>query len=107
VWVPGSRFTTSAILLIDAIAIAGEDAWLRRTGIPGGRLWRAAAVLLLAAGLGIGWCTSFRYANLRSAGVPWPRAYVGFAQRHLAPPGSLAPPPQSPAAAAKRQGASR
>jgi hypothetical protein len=31
VWVPGSRYTASAILLVDAIAVVGVDAFLRRT----------------------------------------------------------------------------
>ncbi len=50
-WVPGSRYTTSAILLIDVIAIAGVDAFLRRSDV---RVRRGAVVLLLVAGLGLG-----------------------------------------------------
>jgi hypothetical protein len=65
-WLPGSRYTTSAILLIDGIAIVGVDAFLRRTDIRPKGVGNVAVVLLLVVGLGIGWSTSFRYPNLRS-----------------------------------------
>jgi hypothetical protein len=74
-WVPGSRYTASAILLIDVIAIAGVDAFLRGGNT---RLWRArrsAPALLLIAGLIIGWGSSFRYDNARSGSAPWSRTY--------------------------------
>ena len=74
-WVPGSRYTTSAILLIDVIAIAGADAFLRRAG---GRVGRGAVVLLLVVGLGIGWSTSFRYLNVRSGNAPWSQTWSSF-----------------------------
>lgn len=76
VWVPGSRYTASAILLIDAIAMAGADALLRRTNIPLPRTRRGTVVLLLVIGLGIGWSTSFRYSNLRSGNASWSRSYA-------------------------------
>lgn len=95
VWLPGSRFTTCAILLIDAAAVVAADAaagrprparsrigWSRtgwrRLGCP--RAWlpagwrRAGPVLvaaLLAAGLGTGWVTSYRYPNMRSTAPTW------------------------------------
>jgi hypothetical protein len=65
-WLPGSRYTASAILLIDGIVIAGVDAFLRRGDGPAGHTARHAAVVLLIAALSIGWLTSFRYPNLRS-----------------------------------------
>jgi hypothetical protein len=74
-WVPGSRYTASAVLLIDVIAIAGVDAFLRGGNA---RLWRArrsAPALLLIAGLIIGWGSSFRYDNARSGSAPWSRTY--------------------------------
>jgi hypothetical protein len=77
-WVPGSRYTASAILLIEAIAIVGADARLRRPGLrpgPGDRGWRGATILLLVAGLSIGWSTSFHYPNLRSASPPWSQTH--------------------------------
>ena len=77
IWVPGSRYTTSAILLIDGIAIAGVDAFLRRTDIPLRRAGRGTAVLLLVIGLSIGWSTSFRYPNLRSGNAPLSRTQAG------------------------------
>jgi hypothetical protein len=77
VWVPGSRYTASAILLIDAIAIAGVDAFLRRTNIHPRRAGRATVVLLLVIGLSIGWSTSFRYPNLRSGHPPLSRTHAG------------------------------
>jgi hypothetical protein len=82
VWVPGSRYTASAILLIDAIAIAGVDAFLRRTSIHPRRAGRATVVLLLVIGLSIGWSTSFRYPNLRSGNAALSRtqADVGAAR---------------------------
>lgn len=77
---PGDRFTTSAVLLIDAIALIGADACLHRTNI---RLSRSTirpriAALLLIAGLSVGWSTSFRYPNVRSADPPWSQTYISF-----------------------------
>jgi hypothetical protein len=91
IWVPGSRYTTSAILMIDGIAIAAVDAVLRarphrRRAIPVRRAWRCAPVLLLVLGLSVGWASSFRYANSRSRSIPWSRAYPAY-QRSLRPPG--------------------
>jgi hypothetical protein len=74
-WVPGSRYTASAILLIEATAIVGVDARLRRPGLRPGPGGRGATILLLVAGLSIGWSTSFRYPNLRSASLPWSQTY--------------------------------
>lgn len=86
-WVPGSRYTTSAILLIDVIAIAGVDAYLRRSQA---RVRRGALVLLLVAGIGLGWGTSFRYLNVRSVNVPWSQTYASFDH----PPGQLGQVPR-------------
>jgi hypothetical protein len=80
IWVPGSRYTASAILLIDAVAITGVDAFLRGKIIQFRRAWRCGPVLILIIGLGIGWMSSFRYNNIRSAGPPWSQTY----QRALA-----------------------
>lgn len=82
IWVPGSRYTISAILLIDAIAIAGVDAFLRRPNISLRRARRATVVLLLVIGLSLGWSTGFRYPNLRSGNAPWPRTHAGLAHNH-------------------------
>jgi hypothetical protein len=82
IWVPGSRYTASAILLIDAVAIAGVDAFLRRTNISLRRARRGTVVLLLVAGLSIGWSTSFRYPNLRSGNAPVSRTQAGVAHNH-------------------------
>ena len=71
IWVPGSRYTASAILLIDAVAITGVDAYLRAKTIQFRRACRCGPVLILIIGLGIGWVSSFRYNNVRSAGPPW------------------------------------
>jgi hypothetical protein len=59
------------------LAVVGVDAFLRRPDIRRRGL-RLAAVLLLVAGLGIGWSTSFRYSNLRSGSASWSRAYTGL-----------------------------
>ena len=56
------------------LAVVGVDAFLRRPDIRRRGL-RLAAVLLLVAGLGIGWSTSFRYSNLRSGSTSWSRTY--------------------------------
>ena len=56
----------------------GVGAFLRRTDIRRQRGLRLAAVLLLVAGLSIGWSTSFRYSNLRSGGASWSRTYAGL-----------------------------
>jgi hypothetical protein len=77
IWVPGSRYTASAILLIDGLAIVGVDAYLRRAA-DGQRRARGAAVLLLIGVLGLGWGSSFRYSNLRSTSVPWSRTYARY-----------------------------
>jgi hypothetical protein len=91
VWVPGSRYTASAILLIDAIAVVGVDAFLRRPDIRRRGL-RLAAVLLLVAGLGIGWSTSVRYSNLRSGSPSSSRTYAGLGSAHdVAPSAPRAP----------------
>jgi hypothetical protein len=82
IWVPGSRYTTSAILLIDGIAIAGVDAFLRRTDISLRPARRATVVLLLVIGLGIGWSTSFRYPNLRSGNASLSQAHAAVARNH-------------------------
>jgi hypothetical protein len=84
IWVPGSRYTASAILLIDAVAITGVDAYLRAKTIPFRQAWRCGPVLILIIGLGIGWASSFRYNNVRSAGPPWSRTYIRY-QRALPP----------------------
>jgi hypothetical protein len=78
IWVPGSRYTTSAILLIDGIAIAGVDAFLCRRNIQFRRAWRCAPVLLLVLGLSTGWVSSFRYNNVRSGVAPWSRTYRSY-----------------------------
>ncbi len=78
VWVPGARFTTEGILLIDVVAIAGADAVLRRPGASLRRLRSAAVAAVLVAGLGLGWATSFRYDNLRSPSVPWSQSYIRY-----------------------------
>jgi hypothetical protein len=93
IWVPGSRYTTSAILLIDAIAIVGVDAFLRRTNIHPGRARRATVVLLLIIGLSIGWSTSFRYSNLRSGNAPLSRTQAGVARNHDAGRAVVTDPP--------------
>jgi hypothetical protein len=59
------------------LAVVGVDAFLRRPDIRRRGL-RLAAVLLLVAGLGIGWSTSFRYSNLRSGSASWSRTYAGL-----------------------------
>jgi hypothetical protein len=99
-WVPGSRYTASAILLIDAIAIVGIDGAFRRqpdrplldrtgpdrtgpdrTGPPAPRrLTAALAAGLLVTGLGLGWSTSFRYDNSRSSYRPWSQTYQRYAR---------------------------
>jgi hypothetical protein len=78
IWVPGCRYTASAILLIDAVAITGVDAFLRGKIIQFRQAWRCGPVLILIIGLGIGWVSSFRYNNVRSAGPPWSRTYIGY-----------------------------
>jgi hypothetical protein len=78
VWVPGARFTTEGILLIDVVAIAGADAVLRRPMADLARLRSVAVVAVLVAALGIGWATSFRYHNLRSGNPPWSQTYVQY-----------------------------
>jgi hypothetical protein len=87
-WVPGSRYTTSAILLIDGIAIVGVDAFVRRRSARGQPAWRRVPVLILVVVLGIGWVSSFRYSNVRSGGVAWSRTYTRYEQ---ALPGSALP----------------
>ncbi|HEY7145421.1 MAG TPA: hypothetical protein VH637_14355 [Streptosporangiaceae bacterium] len=77
-WVPGSRYTASAILMIDQLAIAGADALLRRRPASLPRARAAVVVTVLVAGLGTGWVTSFRYHNVRSASVPWSREYASY-----------------------------
>lgn len=76
IWLPGSRFTVCAILLIDAAGVAAVDDWLRRARRlrPG----PALAALLLVAGLSTGWLTSFRYPTLRSAGLTWEHTMARF-----------------------------
>jgi hypothetical protein len=78
VWVPGARFTTEGILLIDVVAIAGADAVLRRPMADLARLRSVAVVAVLVAVVGIGWATSFRYHNLRSGNPPWSQTYVQY-----------------------------
>ena len=63
------------------LAVVGVDAFLRRPDIRRRGL-RLAAVLLLVAGLGIGWSTSFRYSNLRSGSASWSRTYAGLGSAH-------------------------
>jgi hypothetical protein len=75
VWLPGSRFTVCPVLLIDAAAIVAVDACLRQGWA---RLGPVLAVLLLAAGLGTGWVTSFRYPNMRSTGPLWRQTAMRF-----------------------------
>jgi hypothetical protein len=92
IWVPGSRYTASAILLIDGIAIAGVDAFLRRTNISRRRA-RRGVVLLLVIGLSIGWSTSFRYSNLRSGNASLSRTDPGVARNHDAGRTVVSDPP--------------
>lgn len=107
IWVPGSRYTASAILLIDAVAVTGVDAFLRGKIIQFRRAWRCGPVLILIIGLGTGWVSSFRYNNLRSPGPPWSRTYTSY-QRALPRQQGLSagehpvifagePPPDAPA----------
>jgi hypothetical protein len=93
IWVPGSRYTASAILLIDGIAIVGVDAFLRRTDIPLRRARRGTVVLLLVIGLSIGWSTSFRYPNLRSGNASLSRTDPGVARNHDAGRTVVSDPP--------------
>jgi hypothetical protein len=97
-WLPGSRYTVCAILLLDAAALVAVDACLRRLRwqrAPGGRAgrwpggwrwpgWRQAGPLLAAitvlAVLGAGWVTSYRYPNLRSTGRTWAQITARFGQ---------------------------
>jgi hypothetical protein len=105
-WVPGSRYTASAILLIDVIAIAGIDAFLRGGTARLWRAWRGVPALLLIAGLAIGWASSFRYDNVRSGGVPWSRSYRSYEralprQRGITAAEAVPLVPSAPAAPAK------
>jgi hypothetical protein len=75
IWLPGSRFTVCATLLIDACAVVAVDDYLRRAR---GAAGPALAVLLLAAALGTGWLTSFRYPTLRSQAPAWTRTVWRF-----------------------------
>jgi hypothetical protein len=102
-WVPGSRYTTSAVLLIDVVAIAGVDAWLRRASRGSRRVRHGAAVLVLVASLGLGWGTSLRYMNPRSSSLPWSQTYARYGrelrQAHQPPPAAARIPRPAPQAA--------
>lgn len=76
IWLPGSRFTVCAILLIDAAGAAAVDDWLRRAR--GLRAGPTLAAVLLVAGLGAGWLTSFSYPTMRSTGVTWEHTMTRF-----------------------------
>jgi hypothetical protein len=78
VWVPGARFTTEGILLIDVVAIAGADAVLRRPVAELRHFRSVAVVAVLLAVLAVGWSTSFRYPNLRSGNPPWSQTYMRY-----------------------------
>jgi len=80
VWVPGGRYATAPILLIDAIVIVAADASLHQGAVrrrparpwparPRRRRHLAAWALLLA--LGAGWAADFRYVNSRSSYPAW------------------------------------
>ncbi|HLX50914.1 MAG TPA: hypothetical protein VKS82_21510 [Streptosporangiaceae bacterium] len=88
-WVPGGRYATMGILLLDCIAIAGVGAYLRRKSTVQHLARRAIAIALLVAGLGTGWATSFRYHNVRSKNPPWSKTYIGYQQQVLDHPNSL------------------
>jgi hypothetical protein len=88
-WLPGSRYTTSPVLLIDSVAVVAVDAYLRRAKA---RIWDAQHVLpalILVAVLSIGWMSDFRHPNVRATYPDWSRA-VAAAQAtcHRQPRGS-------------------
>jgi hypothetical protein len=78
-FLPAARYSTIPIVLIDAIAILGVDAYLRRRpSQPGKHSQRrnvqpraVLAVGTLACVLAFGWVTDFRYATERISGGYW------------------------------------
>ncbi len=78
-FLPAARYSTIPVVLIDAIAILGVDAYLRRHGPVRLPVWsrirsgsRAlVAVAVLACVLGFGWVTDFRYATERTSAGDW------------------------------------
>jgi hypothetical protein len=68
-WVPGSRYATDGILLIEGILIVGVGIFLRGRTIRLDQAARAVAVVLVV-GLAVGWATSYRYVNVRT-GNTW------------------------------------
>jgi hypothetical protein len=88
-WIPGGRYATSGILLWDSIAIAGVSAYLRRKSTAQHNARKAVAIVLLVAGLGTGWVTSYRYPNVRSKNPDWSKTYVNYRHKILDHPNSL------------------
>ena len=80
-FLPAARYSTISIVLFDAIAILGVDAYLRRNGPPALRLTalRLTALrpkVLLAVGtlacvLAFGWVTDYRYVTERTSTGYW------------------------------------
>jgi hypothetical protein len=76
VFLPAARYSTLPIVLIDAIAILGMDAYLHRHGAPRlsirlrPRALVAAAILVCV--LGSGWAADYRYTTGRALEAPWP-----------------------------------
>jgi hypothetical protein len=88
-WIPGGRYATEGILLWDSIAIAGVSAYLRRKSTAQHDARKAIAIVLLVAGLGTGWATSYRYHNVRSKNTPWSKNYINYRHKVLDHPNSL------------------
>jgi hypothetical protein len=67
----GSRYAQTPILMIDSAAIVAVDAVLRRHRIRFERAAQVMAAFLLVAVLGTMWTSDFRYANSRATFEPW------------------------------------
>jgi hypothetical protein len=81
VYVRGSRYAQTPILLIDSALIVAVDAYLRRGGI---RLESAAhvtAAALVVAVLGTLWVSDFRYPDTRGISRPWSRTVTRVEDR--------------------------
>jgi hypothetical protein len=80
-YVRGSRYAQSPILLLYSGLFVAVDAYLRRGGFRLEQAARAAVVVLLVAVLGTVWVSDFRYANTRAIWQPW-SVTVARVQRH-------------------------
>ncbi len=88
-WRLAPRFTAAAgpggaVAIAAAVAV---DACLRRSRAGWSRLVPAVAVVALAAVLGTGWVTSYRYRNMRSTARLWAQTVARFDRlcRHRPP----------------------